>query len=250
MNRLELGAMGKLHLGVAILLLGSSAVRAQEVPPPVPAKPSNEVRPAIRWKQFNYTCEGGAKLTVYLHNETAKVRYQDRVYVMTQTRSADGNRYSDGKVVWWGKGNGGVLEEDTPDGNGKMLVKDCEMDKPLNASAVADKVTGTVAYLQRIALPPNAIIQVQLQDVSRADAPAKTIAQEKITLGERQVPVPFEIKVDPAKIDPKHTYALSARIVVDDKLRFVNDKAYPVLTRDNPSHVEMILKAVEDPNRP
>jgi putative lipoprotein len=242
--------MRKLHLGVAILLLGSSAVRAQESSPKVPAKPSNEVRPAIRWRQFNYTCEGGAALTVYLHNETAKVRYQDHVYVMTQTRSADGNRYSDGKVVWWGKGNGGFLEEDTPDGNGKMLVKDCELDKPLNTSAVSDKVTGTVAYLQRIALPPNAIIQVQLQDVSRADTPARTIAQEKITLGGRQVPVPFEIKVDPAKIDQKHTYALSAGIVVDDKLRFVNDKAYLVLTRDNPSHVEMILEAVEDPNRP
>ena len=250
MNGLELGAMRKLHFGVAILLLGSSAVRAQEAPPPVPAKPSNEVRPAIRWKQFNYTCEGGAKLTVYLHNETAKARYRDHVYVMTETRSVDGNRYSDGKVVWRGKGNGGFLEEDTPDGNGKMLVKDCQLDKPLNASAVVDRVTGTVAYLQRIALPPNAIIQVQLQDVSRTDTPARTIAQEKITLGERQVPVPFEIKVDAAKIDQKHTYALTARIVVDDKLRFVSDKAYPVLTRDNPSHVDMILKAVEDPNRP
>jgi putative lipoprotein len=242
--------MRKLRFGVAILLLGSSAVRAQEAPPPVPAKPSNEVRPAIRWKQSNYTCEGGAKLTVYLHNETAKVRYQDHAYVMTETRSADGNRYSDGKVAWWSKGNGGFLEEDTPDGNGKMLVKDCQLDKPLNASALVDKVTGTVAYLQRIALSPNAIIQVQLQDVPREDAPARTIAQEKITLGKRQVPVPFEIKVDAAKIDPKHTYALTARIVVDDKLRFVSDKAYPVLTRDNPSHVEMILKAVEDPKRP
>ena len=35
---------------------------------------------------------------------------------MKQTMSADGNRYSDGKVVWWGKGNGGFLQEDTPDG--------------------------------------------------------------------------------------------------------------------------------------
>jgi uncharacterized lipoprotein YbaY len=32
---------------------------------------------------------------------------------------------------------------------------------------------------------------------------------------------------------------------VDDKLRFLTDKAYPVLTRDNSSYVEMILKPVE-----
>jgi len=64
-------------------------------------------------------------------------------------------------------------------------------------------------------------------------------------LGDRQVPVPFELKFEPTKIDANHSYVVSARIVVDDKLRFLSDKAYPVLTRDNPSHVEMILKPAE-----
>lgn len=233
--------MCKLLLGV-VVLFSTCAARAQESQP---AKPSDKVLPAIRWTQFDYTCEGGAKLTVYLHNETARVRYRGAAYLMTQTRSADGNRYSDGKVVWWGKGNGGFLQEDAPDGNGKMIAKDCRLDKPLNSSPATSSITGTVAYLQRIALPPTAIIQVQLLDVSRADAPAKTIAQEKMALGDRQVPLPFELKFDPAKIDAKHAYAVSARIVVDDRLRFVTDKAYPVLTRENPSHVEMILKPVE-----
>jgi len=241
--------MRKLRLGV-IVLLGACAVRAQEAPLPQPAKPSNELRPAIRWKQFDYTCEGGTKLTVYLHNETAKVRYRDTAYIMTRTRSADGNRYSDGKVVWWGKGNGGFLEEDAPGGNGKMIVKDCQLDKPLNAPATTGSITGTVACLQRIALPPAAIVQVQLQDVSRADGSAETIAQERITLGDRQVPVPFELKFDPHEIDAKHAYVVTARILVDDQLRFLSDKAYPVLTRDNPSRVEIILKPVPDPGRP
>lgn len=238
--------MRKLRLHAVIVLLGACAVHSQEAPPPQPAKPSNEVRPAIRWTQFDYTCEGGTKLTVYLHDETAKIRYRGTAYLMTQTRSADGNRYSDGKVVWWSKGNGGFLEEDAPDGSGKAIVKGCQLDQPLSASrATAGSVTGTIAYLQRTALPPNAIILVQLQEVSRADAPARTIAQEKITLGDRQIPVPFELKFEPTKIDAKHSYVVSARIVVDDKLRFLSDKAYPVLTRDNPSHVEIILKPAE-----
>lgn len=241
--------MWKLELRLAAVLLAVSAVCGQEAPPTQSGKPSNEVRPAIRWKQFNYTCEAGAKLTVYLHNQTARVRYQDRAYLMTQTQSADGNRYSDGKVVWWGKGNGGFLKEDAADGNGTMIVKDCQLEKPRYGATSTGTVTGTVAYLQRIALPPNAIIQVQLQDVSRADAPAKTIAQEKITLGDRQVPVPFELKFDAAIIDARHAYAVSARIVVDDKLVFISDKSYPVLTRDSGSHVEMILKAADDPER-
>ena len=82
---------------------------------------------------------------------------------------------------------------------------------------------------------------MQLQDVSRADAPAIVVAEEKITLGERQVPVSFSIQYDPAKIDPKHRYAVGAQILVDGGLRFVNDKSYPVLTLGNPKHVEMIL---------
>ena len=236
--------MRKLHWGAVIVLLGACAVGAQEGPPQ-PAKPSAEVRPAIHWTQFDYTCEGGTKLTVYLHNETAKVRYLGTAYLMTRTRSADGNRYSDGKVIWWDKGNGGFLAEDTPDGTGKMIVKDCQLDKPVKASPAAASITGTVSYLERITLPPNAVMQVRLEDVSLADAPAKTIAQQRIPLGDRQVPVPFELKFDPTKIDQRHTYVVTARIVVDDQLRFLSDKAYPVLTRDNPLRVEMILKPAQ-----
>jgi uncharacterized lipoprotein YbaY len=164
---------------------------------------------------------------------------------MTRTRSADGNRYSDGKVIWWGKGNGGFLAEDTPGGTGKMIVKDCQLDKPVKVSPAAGSITGTVSYLERIALPPNAVMQVRLEDVSLADAPAKTIAEQSIPFGDRQVPVPFELKFDPTKIDDRHTYVVTARILVDDQLRFLSDKAYPVLTRDNPSRVEMILKAAQ-----
>jgi membrane-bound inhibitor of C-type lysozyme len=111
---------------------GQQATPAQASPErqsPAPG-PANNVRPAIKWKRFDYSCEGGAKITVYLHNTTAKVRTHEQVYLMRQTSSADGNRYSDGKVLWWGKGDTGFLQEDTPDGDGKMLVTGCVLDKP------------------------------------------------------------------------------------------------------------------------
>ena len=238
----------------ALFALAPVALLAQEPPAPpstpatlgAPAPPTAPAAPAmkraIEWKQFEYTCEGGAKLRVYLHNETAKVMYKDKVYLMKQTRSADGGRYSDGKVVWWSKGNGGFLQQDAPDGNGEMIVKGCELDQPRNAEAAAGTVSGTVSYLSRMALPASAIIEVKLQDVSLADAPAKVIAKEEIAMGERHVPVPFELKFDPAKLEPKHTYTVSASILVDGELRFISDKAYPVLTRGNPGHVEVIVR--------
>jgi membrane-bound inhibitor of C-type lysozyme len=92
--------------------------------------PTNNVRPALKWKRFDYTCEDGDKITVYLRDTTAKVRTSNHIYMMRQTRSADGNRYSDGKVLWWGKDDTGFLQEDTQDGNGKMLVKGCSLDRP------------------------------------------------------------------------------------------------------------------------
>ncbi len=115
---------------------GQQSTPAQAVPEKQSATPNpkNNVRPAMKWKQFEYTCEGGSKIVVYLHNTTAKVRTNDQMYLMHQTAAADGNRYSDGKVLWWGKGDGGFLQEDTPDGDGKMLVKGCILVKPADAS--------------------------------------------------------------------------------------------------------------------
>ncbi len=223
-------------------------------PPVKPAAPSEPktaaMKKAMEWKQFTYTCEGGTKLKVYLYNDMAKVAYKDKVYLMKQTRSADGGRYSDGKVVWWGKGNGGFLQVDGPDGNGAMIVKGCELDKPMNSEAAPRMVSGTVSYRVRMALPPNAVIEVKLQDVSLADASATVVAEEKIALGERQVPMPFELRFDPAKIDPNNRYSVSARILVDGQLRFSSDKSYAVLTRGNPAHVEMMLKQASAPSVP
>ena len=222
---------------------------AQQPPPAAPIltpgqQPQSAMRRAIEWKRFDYTCEGALKLVVYLHDQTAKVRYKDNNYLMQQTRSADGGRYSDGKVVWWSKGSGGFLQEESGDGNGAMMAKDCKLNTLTNGEARSGTVSGTVSYLQRMALPPTALIIVQLQDASLADAAAKVLAENTIVLGNRQVPISFSLNYDPAKIDVKHTYTVSARILVDGHLRFVTDQSYPALTRGNKNRVDLILKQV------
>ncbi|TGR38459.1 YbaY family lipoprotein, partial [Mesorhizobium sp. M1C.F.Ca.ET.195.01.1.1] len=48
-------------------------------------------------------------------------------------------------------------------------------------SVAAEKtVRGEVIYRERIALPPSAVLSVELADVSLAEAPAKIIGQQKI----------------------------------------------------------------------
>ncbi|MBO9519299.1 MAG: YbaY family lipoprotein [Porphyrobacter sp.] len=71
---------------------------------------------------------------------------------------------------------------------------------------------GTVAYRERIALIPDARVRVQIRDVSRQDAPATTIASTEFNSEGRQVPLPFSIKYDPAKILAGRTYSVFARI--------------------------------------
>src|SRR5271167_4579502 len=174
--------------------------------PPKPADNSGEApqtRPPMKWKEFDYSCEAGTKLVVFLRGQSVKVRYQDNSYLMHQVPSGSGVRYSDGKVQWWSKGNGGFLQEDAADGNGAMIAKDCNLDRPLgsenneggNAEQSADRVTGTVTYLVRMSLPPTAVIDVVLLDVTGAnDAVAGTlVAEKKLTLGDRQVPVEFQL---------------------------------------------------------
>lgn len=85
-------------------------------------------------------------------------------------------------------------------------------------------VTGNVAYRERIALPPTAQIEVKLDDVSLADAPSRTMASQSFASEGKQVPFAFSLTVDRADIDPRHSYAVSARITdADGKLMFITD---------------------------
>jgi len=61
----------------------------------------------------------------------------------------------------------------------------------------------------------------------------------------RQVPVPFTLTYDPAKIDPAHRYSVRATIrSADGMLMFSSTQAYPVLTHGAPSKVTLILHTV------
>ena len=106
-------------------------------------------------------------------------------------------------------------------------------------------VTGNVTYLQKIALPPDAVVSVQLQDISLADAPAAVIGEQVITKP-GQVPIPFEVPYKYREIDDAHTYAVRARIEDSaGKLLFTSDTATLVLTQGNPSeNIELVVVPV------
>lgn len=101
-------------------------------------------------------------------------------------------------------------------------------------------VHGSISYRERIALSPQSVLEVQLVDVSMADAKAIVIAEKSIT-GPGQVPIDFELTYDPTLIDERFTYAVQARISEGDRLVFINDTHTPVLTAGYGDYVEMVL---------
>lgn len=95
------------------------------------------------------------------------------------------------------------------------------------SQAAETLLQGEVFYRERIALPENAVLKVQLADVSLADAWATVIAEQEINPA-GQVPIKFQISFDSDIIKPNMTYALQARITIDDKLLFINQTRHTV----------------------
>lgn len=108
-------------------------------------------------------------------------------------------------------------------------------------------VSGTVTYRERIALTPGARLVVELRDVSLQDAAAPLIARQTIE-NPGQVPISFRVGYSRDDINSRNTYAIQASIIeADGRLAFTNDTAYDVITRGNPSKVDMLLVLVEPP---
>ncbi len=108
-------------------------------------------------------------------------------------------------------------------------------------------VSGTVTYRERITLTPGATLEVSLRDVSLQDVASTLIARQTIS-DPGQVPIKFKVEYNRDDIDSRNTYGVQARIVESDgRLAFINDTAYDVITRGNPTKVDMVLVLVQPP---
>lgn len=103
------------------------------------------------------------------------------------------------------------------------------------------RVTGTVTWRERIAVPPDAEVTIRLQDVSRMDAPAVVLAEQRFATAGRQPPYPFEFTVDAARINPSARYTVAARVERQGQLLFISDTAYPVITQGMGFNVNLML---------
>jgi putative lipoprotein len=110
------------------------------------------------------------------------------------------------------------------------------------ASPAMAEITGSVFYRERIMLPPGAEVAVELQDISRADAPARVVAEARLTPASGP-PYRFTISYDPAQIDGRLQYALRASIHLEGRLLFTNTD-YIDAFADGP--IEIMVTRVPD----
>lgn len=95
-------------------------------------------------------------------------------------------------------------------------------------SLAAEEVTiaGEVSYRERIALPPGAVLTVQLIDVSEAGAAAPVVAKETVRVV-HQSPISFEMRFDESKLQSGKAYGIQAQISVGGKVWFANSTYAP-----------------------
>lgn len=102
-------------------------------------------------------------------------------------------------------------------------------------------ISGSVAYRERIAMPANAVITIQLLDISQQGSRATVLAQQRIRPS-REVPIPFTVQYDRSKIDRRGTYGIAATIEVDGEVIWRSDGSQLVITNGNPTeNIEIVV---------
>lgn len=110
-------------------------------------------------------------------------------------------------------------------------------------------VTGTARFDGTVALPPHAVLDVSVADVSRADATATTLAQFAGPASGPQ-PLRFSLPVEQRLVQERGSYSVRAEILVDGQALYVTDSAYLVLGHSGNTHVDVVLRPVDTRAQP
>ncbi len=131
-----------------------------------------------------------------------------------------------------------------------LLLAACGVEEPHSAAQPAGQegekvstIEGEVFYRERMMLPPGSELEVQLQDISRADALARVMETVMLPL-EGAPPYAFAIDYNPQEIDPRMRYALRATISRSGRLLFTSTDYIDPFAQ---APLEIMLQRVAEP---
>ncbi|MBE7523607.1 MAG: YbaY family lipoprotein [Burkholderiales bacterium] len=131
-----------------------------------------------------------------------------------------------------------------------IMIPGCATVEPAGGSATnasvsaAHVIRGSVVYREKVALPDDAELVMELIEVSRPDRPVK-IATNTIPTAGRQVPLPFTLPFDPARTAVGGIYSLHATIRYGGKTRFVTGTRVNIDVKALPLALTMLVVAGE-----
>ncbi|NTU79907.1 MAG: hypothetical protein HGA45_10965 [Chloroflexales bacterium] len=103
-------------------------------------------------------------------------------------------------------------------------------------------VSGTLSYRDRVSIPANAVVTVQIAEVPTAGRAGQVIAEQRFTTNGAQPPFRYSIAYDPARIDAAKQYTAQSNISVGGQVRYTTNTVYRVITQGAPvSDVNMVL---------
>lgn len=127
-----------------------------------------------------------------------------------------------------------------------VMLPGCATVEPAPAtSAVAAQarpkvLQGSVLYRDKAALPDDAQVRVQLIDVQAEPQPT-VVAETVFASAGKQVPLPFALPIDPARVKEGRSYAVRAYIAFGGSTRYVTTARVNVDPQALPESVAILV---------
>jgi putative lipoprotein len=194
-----------------------------------------------------YTCDDGSRFVAEFMaggagRPQATLFLDGREITLPLVPAASGALYRDGELRFHTKGPDALFED------GRSPLRRCTSGDapppPPGAASGFVNIGGSVRWHNTSPLPPDAVLIVRIQDTSRADAPALTLAEQRIDLRELREPVPFRLTIDRALIGKNAQITVSARIERKGRLLFISDSIHRAFSDGQPRQVDIRLVPV------
>ncbi|MDW8403305.1 YbaY family lipoprotein [Chloroflexus sp.] len=121
----------------------------------------------------------------------------------------------------------------------------------LTVAQGAATITGTITYRERVTLPPDALVTLQIAEVTARGVAGRVIAEQTFATSGAQPPFRFNLTYNPTVIDAGRVYTLQGYIRSGGKTLFVTDGLIPVITGNAPrSDINVIMVAARSTSLP
>ncbi len=112
-------------------------------------------------------------------------------------------------------------------------------------------LTGIVTYRERVRLPADALVVLQIAEVTPAGTGGRVIVEQTFATGGAQPPFRFNLPYDPSIIDAGRVYTLQGRILSGGRTLFTTASLIPVITGNAPrSDIQVVMGAVRGATLP